>query len=55
MTKYLWMRQLIATPAARSTPPNGLQSHDVLLVCAEPLSSFSASVLHVKSILVHVL
>lgn len=55
ITKCLWIRQLIAIPAARSTPPNRLQSHDALLVCAEPLSSFSASVLHVKNILVHVL
>lgn len=37
ITKYLWIRQLIAIPAAKSTS-NGLQSHDALLVCAEPLS-----------------
>jgi len=55
ITRYLRVRQLIVIAAVRSIPPNGLQSRDALLVCAEPLSSFSTSVLYVKTVLVHVL
>lgn len=55
ITKYLGVRQLIAIAAAKSTPPNGLQSQEALHVCAVSLSSFSGSVLHVRTIFVHVL
>lgn len=55
ITKYLGVRQLRAIAAAKSTPPNGFQSHDALCVCAVSLSSFSASVLHVRTTFVHVL